>query len=202
MWLFKLSLQCSCFNSRTRAVQPLLRGVREGFIKGEALRLLRTSSSKAKFEKSIGLFKQRPSHIGYPDNLSNVTLPEVILCGRMSALQNKQKRLKEFCRWSQNIGHQPLISSILMNKWYLIKKNQSLLREIFQNPPLISYGKGRSLTHELVQAELWGSLNFLSWQIEVVFGLSTPLTSFLQKDTPEECFCWFPSLTKHKIEKG
>ena len=45
------------------------------------------------------------------------------------------------------------------------------------------------LTHELVQAEFWGSLNFLSWQIGVVFGLSTPLTNFLQKDTPEECFC-------------
>ena len=32
-------------------------GVREGFIKGEALRLLRTNSSKAKFDEHIALFK-------------------------------------------------------------------------------------------------------------------------------------------------
>ena len=35
-------------------------GVRKGFIKGEALRLLRTlNSSKTKFEENITLFKQR-----------------------------------------------------------------------------------------------------------------------------------------------
>ena len=42
-------------------------GVRKGFIKGEALRLLRTNSSKAKFDKHIALFKQRLRHGGYPD---------------------------------------------------------------------------------------------------------------------------------------
>ena len=88
MWLFKLPL-FSCFNSATRAVQLLLPGVRKGFIKGEALRLLRTNSSKAKFEENIALLKQRPRHRGYPDNISNVTLPEVNLSERMSALHNK-----------------------------------------------------------------------------------------------------------------
>ena len=44
-------------------------GVRKGFIKGEALRLLRTNSSKAKFDEHIALFKQRLQHRGYPDNL-------------------------------------------------------------------------------------------------------------------------------------
>ena len=33
-------------------------GVRKGFIKGEALRLLRTNSSKARFDEHIALFKQ------------------------------------------------------------------------------------------------------------------------------------------------
>ena len=33
-------------------------GVRKGFIKGEALRLLRTNSSKARFDQHIPLFKQ------------------------------------------------------------------------------------------------------------------------------------------------
>ena len=66
-------------------------GVREGFIKGEALKPLRTNSSKAKFDEHIALFKQRLRHGGYPDNLLNMTLSEVNFSQRMSALQNKQK---------------------------------------------------------------------------------------------------------------
>ena len=50
--------------------------------------------------------------------------------------------------------------------------------------------KGRSLKDVLVRAELWGSLNFLSWPIGVVLGLSTPLTSFLQKKSGK-CFQTF-----------
>ena len=40
-----------------------------------------------------------------------------------------------------------------MNKWHLIKK-QPLLNEIFKEPPLISYKKGRSLKDILVRAKL------------------------------------------------
>ena len=64
-------------------------GVRKGFIKGEALRLLRTNYSKAKFDEHIALFKQRLQHRGYPDNILNMTLSEVNFSQRMSALQNK-----------------------------------------------------------------------------------------------------------------
>ena len=69
-------------------------GVSKGFIKGEALRLLRTNSSKAKFDEHIALFKQRLPLRGYPDNLLNMTLSEVKFSRRMSALQNKQKTRK------------------------------------------------------------------------------------------------------------
>ena len=65
----------------------------------------------------------------------------------------------------------PDLKHILMSKWHLIQ-NQPLLRKIFKNPPLISYRKGRSL-------------NFLSWPIGVVFGLSAPFNIikkiFMQK---------------------
>ena len=39
-------------------------GVRKGFIKGEALRLLKTNPSNARFDEHITLFKQRLQHRG------------------------------------------------------------------------------------------------------------------------------------------
>ena len=65
-----------------------------GSIKGEALRLLKTKSSKTTFEDTITLFKQRLRYRGYPDNLIDKTLPEVNISERMSALQNNQKMRK------------------------------------------------------------------------------------------------------------
>ena len=40
-----------------------------------------------------------------------------------------------------------------MDKWHLIQ-NQPLPKEIFMEPPLISYRKGKSLKDMLVKAEL------------------------------------------------
>ena len=65
-----------------------------GYIKGEALRLLRTKSSKTAFEKNITLFKQRLRCRDYLDNLIDKTLSQVNLRERMSVLQNKQKTRK------------------------------------------------------------------------------------------------------------
>ena len=47
-------------------------GVWKGFNKGEALRLLRTSSSKATFEENITQSKRRLRDRGYPDNLTKI----------------------------------------------------------------------------------------------------------------------------------
>ena len=44
-------------------------GVKKGFIKGEALRLLRTNSSKILFEERVKTFKQHLLQRGYPQNL-------------------------------------------------------------------------------------------------------------------------------------
>ena len=129
-------------------------GVRKGFLKGEALRLLRTNSSKAKFDEHIALFKQRLQHRGYPDNLLNMILSEVNFSQRMSALQNKQKTRKRILPFvTEYRPSMPDLKHILMNKWHLIQ-NQPLLRNIFKNPPLISYRKGRSLKDVLVRAKL------------------------------------------------
>ena len=75
-----------------------------GFIKGEAFRLLRTNSSKTTFEENITLFKERLRYRGYLYNLIDKTLSEVFFSERMSALQNKQKRTKTFCRLLRNIA--------------------------------------------------------------------------------------------------
>ena len=131
-------------------------GVRKGFLKGEALRLLRTNSSKAKFDEHIALFKQRLQHRGYPDNLLNMILSKVNFSQRMSALQNKQKTRKRILPFvTEYRPSMPDLKHILMNKWHPIQ-NQPLLRNIFKNPPLISYRKGRSLKDVLVRAKLWG----------------------------------------------
>ena len=129
-------------------------GVRKGFLKGEALRLLRTNSSKAKFDEHIALFKQRLQRRGYPDKLLNMILSKVNFSQRMSALQNKQKTRKRILPFvTEYRPSMPDLKHILMNKWHLIQ-NQPLLRNIFKDPPLISYRKGRSLKDVLVRAKL------------------------------------------------
>ena len=47
----------------------------------------------------------------------------------------------------------PNLKNILMSKWHLIE-NQPLLREIYREPPFISYRKGKSLKDILVRAKL------------------------------------------------
>ena len=66
-------------------------GVKKGFIKGEALRLLRTNSSKELFEEKIKNFKSHLIERGYPENLIITTLSEVIFEDRKLALQKKTK---------------------------------------------------------------------------------------------------------------
>ena len=52
-------------------------GVKKGFVKGEALRLLRTNSSLKTFEENITKFKKHLMERGYPQNFINNALSEV-----------------------------------------------------------------------------------------------------------------------------
>jgi len=52
-------------------------GAKIDFIKGEALRLLRTNSSKTLFEESVTNFKTNLLERGYPENFVETTLSEV-----------------------------------------------------------------------------------------------------------------------------
>jgi len=56
-------------------------------MKGEALRLLRTNSSKTGFEEKIKHFQSHRIDRGYPEGLVQRTLSKVIFENRKQALQ-------------------------------------------------------------------------------------------------------------------
>lgn len=120
-------------------------GVKKGFVKGEALRLLRTNSSRATFEENITNFKSRLRAGGYPNNLIETFLSDIKFTERESALQKKNESRKEILPFVtqyhpsvQNLKH------VLMKKWHMTQ-NQPSLRQIFKEPPLISFKRGKSL---------------------------------------------------------
>ena len=91
-------------------------GVAKGFIKGEALRLLRTNSSKALFEENINNFKSRLSDRGYPKNVVEKTLIEVKFEERKYALQEKQKVRKNILPFvTQYNPSVPNLKKVLMS---------------------------------------------------------------------------------------
>ena len=125
-------------------------GVRKGFIKGEALRLFRTISSKTKFEENITLFKQRLRNRGYPDNSLRSQFQRKHV-GTTKQTKNAQKNILPFV--TEYHPSVPNLKTILMSKWLLIE-NQPLQREIYKDPPLLLYRKDRSLKDILVRAKL------------------------------------------------
>ena len=125
-------------------------GVKKGFIKGEALRLLRTNSSKITFKEKITNFKAHLLQRGYPEDLNNTTLSEVNFKDRKLALQQKQKinlRILPFI--TQYQPSVPNLKQILMRNRHI-----TLLSEVYKKTPLVSYKRGRSLKDILVRAKL------------------------------------------------
>ena len=68
-------------------------GVKKGFIKGEAMRLLRTNSSKTSFEECLVKFKQRLQARGYPKTPVERSLSGGTFASRQSALAQKRKTI-------------------------------------------------------------------------------------------------------------
>ena len=129
-------------------------GVSKGFIKGEALRLLRTNSSETTFDVNIRQFKSRLHERGYPDTLVYKVLSEVKFEDRKSAIQQREKTHKKILPFvTQYHPAVPNLKNILMSKWHLIQ-NQSSLRVIYKEPPIISYKRGKSLKDILVRSKL------------------------------------------------
>ena len=93
------------------------------------------------FEENIKNFRTRLTPRGYPNNLVDKIISGVKFAERKNALTQTQKAHKKILPFvTQFHPSFPCLKNILMEKWHLIQ-NQPLLREIYKNPPLISYEK-------------------------------------------------------------
>ena len=131
----------------THSCQPP--GVRNGFIKGEAIRLLRTNSSKTTFEESLMKFKQHPRTRGHPKTVIERSLSGLYFAARPSALTQKKTANERILPFVTT--YHPAVDNLkqtLMEQWSLIQ-NQPLLKTIYLKPPIISYKRGQSLKDTL-----------------------------------------------------
>ena len=72
--------------------------IKNGFIRGKAMRLLRTNSSKTTFEESLVKFKQCLRSCSYPKTIIERSLSGVNFTARPSALTHTEKGLmRGFC---------------------------------------------------------------------------------------------------------
>ena len=129
-------------------------GVKYGFIKGEAIRLLRTNSSKKHLKRAF-LNSNNASDHEVIQNIIERSLSGVTFASRQSALAQKKKKGHESLLPFVTTYH-PAVKSlkqILMEHWGLIQ-NQPLLKTSFEKPPIISYKKGKSLKDTLVRAKI------------------------------------------------
>ena len=117
--------------------------------------MLRTNSPKTTFEGNISNFKKRLIDRGYPQTMIENLLLDIKFTERESALlKHNNKEEKEILPFVTQ--YQPSASTLkefLMKNWNLIQ-NQPLLRQIFKEPPIISYKKGKSLKDMLVRAKI------------------------------------------------
>ena len=93
--------------------------------------------------------------MGFWRNLITQTLSEIHFENRKEALRQKPSSEKTILPFvTQYQPSVPSLKNILMKHWQLIEK-QPLLRQIYKEPPIISYKRGRSLKDILVKAKLW-----------------------------------------------
>ena len=124
--------------------------MKNGFIKGEAIRLLRTNSSKTTFEDSLVKFKQHLRTRGYPKTVIERSFSGVNFAARPSALTQKKKANERILPFVTTY-HSAVMT--LMELWSLIQ-NQPLLRTIYLKPPITSYKRGKSLKDTLVRSKI------------------------------------------------
>ena len=98
-------------------------GVKKGFAKGEAIRLLGTNSSMKTFEENITKFEKHLMERGHPQTFINNALSEVRFEQRTQALlprNETKKRILPFI--TQDHPAVPNLKETSTKKWYLIQK--------------------------------------------------------------------------------
>ena len=92
-------------------------GVKKGFIKGEALRLLRTNSSETTFKTAVSNFKTYLKERGFPETFISTTLAEIRFEDRKLALQQRRKQNLQILPFvTQYCPSVPNLKQILMQK--------------------------------------------------------------------------------------
>ena len=109
-----------------------------------------TNSSKENFQNRLEEFQKHLRERGYPRNLITLTLSEIHFENRKEALRQKPSREKTILPFvTQYQPSVPSLKNILMKHWQLIEK-QPLLRQIYKEPPIISYKRGRSYIKTII----------------------------------------------------
>ena len=124
-----------------------------GFIKGGAIRLLRTNSSKTIFDECLAKFKQCLEARGYPKQDIERPLSEVNSDQRQigpKKQKSKERLLTFVTTYHPAVQH---LKKTLMANGSLIE-NQPRLETIFRRPLIISYRRGKSLRDMLVRAKM------------------------------------------------
>ena len=109
--------------------------------------------SETNFQKRLEEFQKHLRERAYPQNLINQTLSEVSLENRRQALQKKAMEEKQILPFvTQYHLSVPRLKSILMEHRHFRIEKQPRLRQIYKEPPIISYKRGKSLSDILLKA--------------------------------------------------
>ena len=126
--------------------------VKNGFSKGEALRLVRTNSSNKHLRRALGKFKRRLRPRGYPKTILERSLSGANFVAKSSPLREKKKANERILSFVTT--HYPAVRNLkqtLMEEWGVIQ-NQLFPKTIYFKPPIISYKTGKSLKNKLVRS--------------------------------------------------
>ena len=130
-------------------------GVKKGFVKGEALRLLRTNSNETDFLAQLKQFEARLYTRGYPEDLVKSTLTSVTIDKREASLARREKcGNREILPFVTTYNPAvPNIKDIFRKHWHHVA-NDPFLSPLFKELPIIAYRKEKSLKDMLVRAKI------------------------------------------------
>ena len=118
--------------------------VKKGFVKGEALRILRTNSSKTTFEENISNFKNRLIDRGFPKTMIKNLLSNIKFTERESAL------LKHNNKGGKNIAFRDTVPALSV--YFERSFNEKL--ESYTKPTVTSPNFQRTTYHFLQERKI------------------------------------------------
>ena len=109
----------------------------------------RTNSSQDTYNQTITLFKQHLSHRGYPPDLVNNTISEINTNLNPPPMTTYLVLVTSLSRTTSDLSHK------LKENWQLIQNNPAI-STTFQDNPMVTYRKPKTISSTLVRAKLPG----------------------------------------------